>query len=58
MKVKLTEKEIYLISQTPPNECWVCDEILKHIENNKIDVEWLEKQGFKEHLEQVIGRKL
>ncbi len=62
-KVYITKKENNLIASTPSNECWICDDIINNVKKDKngklyIDLDYLEKNDFVEHLEQTIGRKI
>ena len=54
--MKLTQNEIFMIASTPSTECWICDEIINHIVGGEIDDGWLNENGFRDHLRQVIGR--
>jgi ssDNA-binding Zn-finger/Zn-ribbon topoisomerase 1 len=60
--VILTEENIKWISATPPTECWICDDILKHSiymgkGKNAISKKYLKDEGFEEHLAQIVGEK-
>jgi len=49
-----------LITLTPHKECWICEELCKHmvsVSNDlfKISLSWLVGNDFIEHLEQIIG---
>ena len=59
-KIRLTEKEAYRISQTPPNECWICayltERICKDEQGYFIYESDLKDEGIREHLRQILGR--
>jgi hypothetical protein len=59
--VTFSEKNYRLISSTPAKECWICDELVKHtiqLGSGKVGIEkkWLESEGFKEHLSQLLRK--
>ena len=62
IKVYLTQKEMEIISLTPPNECWICDNLFENIRRDKKGIYILEKflldNGFSEHLKQLLKRPL
>ena len=59
-KIRLSENEAYLISQTPQKECWLCNYFRDRIYKDEYDWYMLRKDmlddGMKEHLRQLIGR--
>jgi len=59
----LSEKELKLLTTTPPKECFTCDQICNSALFKNIEgVYWVMIEAMDdsdvEHLEQVIGRKL
>ena len=60
--MKITMKELELIASTPENECFICNDILYHIESNEDNENIIPESYFKrnpdvrEHLRQIIKR--
>lgn len=61
-KVYLKQKELDIISLTPPNECWICNNLFIYVKKDRnglyISKEYLIKNGFVEHLWQILRRNL
>jgi hypothetical protein len=60
-KIRITKTERRLIASTPERECWICDEIVSNIQKDKkgyyLNKKWIKKEGFGDHLAQIIGYK-
>jgi hypothetical protein len=60
--MKISLKELELISSTPENECFLCNDILYHIEINPdgereiSDIYFKRNPDIREHLRQIIKR--
>lgn len=58
----ITKKELNLIASTPQNECWICENIIKHIYTNLSDKKEISeiylRNNFdiREHLRQIINK--
>jgi hypothetical protein len=59
----ITEKERDLIASTPRNECWICEDIINHIQINLRNEDFyiseyylIENEFIREHLRQIIKR--